>query len=120
MEGIGIGIGIGFGGGFASGMAAGMASGREKLQKQLRKAVEDNEISIHDKNGEPLTIEALFALLDKNYKKVWLCKNNLVILSRIRTYANLYSVTKLIVQDPKRRNELHDYEPNAAQNKQTA
>ncbi|MDE0467823.1 MAG: hypothetical protein OYL97_12250 [Candidatus Poribacteria bacterium] len=68
--GIGIGIGIGFSIGFGGGFGAGMASTREKLQKQLRKAIEDNEVSIHDKNGEPLTIEALFALLDKNYKKV--------------------------------------------------
>ena len=68
--GLGVGLGIGFGGGFASGMAIGMASAREKLQKQLRKAIEDNEVSIHDKNGEPLTIEAFLARLDKNYKKV--------------------------------------------------
>ena len=67
---VGIGIGIGFGGGFSGGFAAGMASKSEKLQKQLRKAIEDNEVSIHDKNGEPLTIEALFTLLDKNYKQV--------------------------------------------------
>lgn len=68
--GLGVGIGIGFGGGFASGMATGMASAREKLQKQLRKAIDDDEVSIHDKNGKSLTIEALFAFLDKNYKKV--------------------------------------------------
>lgn len=68
--GLGVGLGIGFSIGFGGGVGAGMASAREKLQKQLRKAIEDNEVSIHDKNGEPLTIEAFFALLDKNYKKV--------------------------------------------------
>ena len=68
--GLSIGIGIGFGGGFAPGLVTGMASGREKLQKQLRKAVDDNEISILDQNDEPLTVDALLALLDKNYKKV--------------------------------------------------
>ena len=68
--GLGIGIAIGFGGGFSTGLATGMASAREKLQKQVGKAIDDNEISIHDRDGEPLTIEALFALLDKNYKKV--------------------------------------------------
>ena len=68
--GVGVGIAIGFGGGFSTGIATGIASGREKLQKQLCKAIEKNEVSIHDKNGEPLTIEALFVLLNKNYKKV--------------------------------------------------
>ena len=67
--GLGAGIAIGFGGGFSTGIATGLASGRGKLQKQLRKAIEDNEVSIHDKNGEPFTIEALFAFLDENYKK---------------------------------------------------
>ncbi len=70
MDGFALGLSIGMGGGFTVGLAAGLESGRGKLQKQLRKAIEDNEISIHDKNGEPLTIEALLALLNKNYKKV--------------------------------------------------
>ena len=65
MEGLGAGIAIGI----AVGLGGGLSSGRDKLQKQLRKAIEDNEISIHDKNGEPLTIEALLTYLDKNYKK---------------------------------------------------
>ena len=68
--GIAIGIPIGFGGGFGSGMATGIASKRETLQKQLRKAIDDNEVSICDKNGDPLTVDALFAMLDKKYKKV--------------------------------------------------
>ncbi len=67
--GLSLGISIGIGGGFSTGIATGLASGRGKLQKQLRKAIEDNEISIHDKNGKPFTIEALFAFLDENYKK---------------------------------------------------
>lgn len=70
MEGFGAGFGAGIAVGIAVGIGGGRSSGRDKLQKQLRKAIEDNEVSIHDKNGEPLTIEALFALLDKNYKKV--------------------------------------------------
>ncbi|MCE2412549.1 hypothetical protein J4G07_00960 [Candidatus Poribacteria bacterium] len=60
----------GFGGGFDSGMAVGLASAREKFQMQLRKAIDDNEFSIRDKNGEPLTVDALFVMLDKEYKKV--------------------------------------------------
>ena len=68
--GLSIGIGIGFGGGFSTGLATGMASAREKLQKQVGKAIDDNKVSIHDENGEPLTIEALLTFLDKNYKKV--------------------------------------------------
>lgn len=68
--GLGVGIAIGFGGGFSTGLATGIESGRGKLQKQLDKAIEDKEISIHDKNGEPLTIEALLTLLNENYKKV--------------------------------------------------
>ena len=68
--GIGVGIAIGFGGGFSTGLMTGIASGRGKLHKQLDKAINDKEISIHNKSGEPLKIETLFELLDKNYKKV--------------------------------------------------
>ncbi len=70
MDGFALGLSIGIGGGFSIGLATGVTSERGKLQKQLKKAIDDKEISIHDKNGEPLTIEALFELLDKNYKKV--------------------------------------------------
>lgn len=74
MDGIGIGIaigiGAGFGGGFGSGIAAGITSARERLKKRLHTAIDDNEVSIRDKNGGPLTVDELFALLDKNYKKV--------------------------------------------------
>ena len=70
MEGFGVGLGAGIAIGFGGGISTGIASRHGKLKKQLSKAIEDNEISIHDKNGEPLTIEALFVLLDKNYKKV--------------------------------------------------
>ena len=74
MDNMGVGIAIGIGAGFAAGMGAGIAIGiasaRETLQKQLRKAINDNEVSIRDKNSEPLTVKTLFALLDKNYKKV--------------------------------------------------
>lgn len=69
MEGLALGLGLGISIGIAVGLGGGFSSGRDKLQKQLRKAIEDNEISIHDKNGEPLTIEALLTCLDKNYKK---------------------------------------------------
>ena len=69
MEGFGVGLGAGIAIGFGGGFSTGIASGHGKLKKQLRKAIEDDEISIHDKNGEPLTIEALFAFLDENYKK---------------------------------------------------
>ena len=68
--GFSVGIGAGFAGGFATGLVTGIASAREKLQNQFRKAIDDNEISIHDKNGKPLGSDALFELLDKNYKKV--------------------------------------------------
>ena len=67
--GLGVGIAIGFGGGFSAGLATGIASGRDKLQKQLDKAIADKEISIHDENGEPLTIEALLTFLNENYKQ---------------------------------------------------
>ena len=70
MEGFALGLSIGIGGGYCIGLATGSASGRGKLQKQLDKAIEDKDISLHDKNGEPLTIEALLTFLDKNYKKV--------------------------------------------------
>ena len=70
MDNFGVGIAIGFGVGFGSGTATGIANARETLQKQLRKAIDDNEFSIRDKNGEPLTVDALFMMLDKKYKKV--------------------------------------------------
>ena len=68
--GFAIGIGAGFGSGFGSGMAVGLANAREKFQKQLREAIDDNEFFIHDKNREPLTVDALFVMLDKRYNKV--------------------------------------------------
>ena len=70
MEGFGAGLGAGIAIGIAVGIGGGLSSGRDKLQKKLREAIDDNEVSIHDKNGEPLTIEALLMLLDKSYKKV--------------------------------------------------
>lgn len=69
MEGLALGLSLGTSLGISMGLL-GSASERKKLQKQLRKAIDDNEISIHDKNGEPLTIETLFVRLNKNYKKV--------------------------------------------------
>ena len=70
MEGFGVGFGAGIAVGIAVGLGGGASSGRDKLRKQLGKAIDDNKISIHDENGEPLTIEALLELLDKNDKKV--------------------------------------------------
>ena len=70
MEGFGAGLGAGIAIGIAVGFGGGLSSGRDKLQKQLRKAINDEKISIHDKNGEPLTIQALFELLEQTYKKV--------------------------------------------------
>ena len=69
MEGLALGLGLGISIGCSIGLLE-IASERKKLRKQLRKAIDNNEISIHDKNGTPLTIEALFARLDRNYKKV--------------------------------------------------
>ena len=68
MEGLALGLGLGISIGCSIGLLE-IASERKKLRKQLRKAIDNNEISIHDKNGEPLTIEALFVRLNKNYKK---------------------------------------------------
>lgn len=70
MEGFGAGLGAGIAIGIAVGFGGDLSSGRDKLQKQLRKAINDEKISIHDKNGEPLTIQALFELLEQTYKKV--------------------------------------------------
>ncbi len=68
MEGLALGLSLGTSIGISISLL-GSASERKKIQKQLRKAIADNEVSIRDKNGEPLTIEALFASLNKNYKK---------------------------------------------------
>lgn len=62
-----MGLVIGIGAGF---VAAGITNERQKLEKQLRTAIRDNEVSILDKNGELLAVDALFAMLNKNYKKV--------------------------------------------------
>ena len=70
MEGFGAGLGAGIAIGIAVGLGGGVSSGRDKLQKQIRKAIDDNKVSIHNENGEPLTIEALLTFLDKSYKKV--------------------------------------------------
>ncbi len=69
MEGLALGLSLGTTIGISIGLL-GSASERKKIRKQLRKAIANNEVSIHDKNGEPLTIEALFVRLNKNYKKI--------------------------------------------------
>ncbi len=53
-----------FGAGIAVGVGAGNQSAYKKREKQLRKAISDNELSIRDKNGEPLTVDEFFELLD--------------------------------------------------------
>ena len=68
MEGLALGLGLGISIGCSIGLLE-IANERKKLRKQLRKAIKGNEVSIHDKNGEPLTVEALLTFLDKNYKK---------------------------------------------------
>lgn len=67
MDNFSVGLVIGIGAGF---VAAGITNERQKLEKQLRTAIRDNEVSILDKNGELLAVDALFAMLNKNYKKV--------------------------------------------------
>ncbi len=57
-------LGAGFAVGIAVGVGAGNQSAYKKREKQLRKAISDNELSIRDKNGEPLTVDGLFELLD--------------------------------------------------------
>ena len=69
MEGFSLGLAVGMGSGFVVGMGS-SSTNRKKLEKQLRNAVVDKEISIHNKDGEPLTVEKLFSLLDQKYKKV--------------------------------------------------
>lgn len=70
MDGFALGLSIGIGGGFSIGLATGGASERGKLRKQIRKAIDDNKVSVHDENGELLTVEELLTFLDKNYKKI--------------------------------------------------
>ena len=69
----GAGMGAGIGVGIAIGMGAGMGSGKagadKKRKKQLQRAIEANAVAVHDENGNPLTSEALFELLDEKYKK---------------------------------------------------
>ena len=49
MEGCALGFSIGIGGVYCIGLATGSASGHDKLRKQLDQAIDDKEISIHDK-----------------------------------------------------------------------
>ena len=69
MEGFGLGLAAGMGSGIAIGIGSSGAN-RKKLEKQLRNAIVDKEIAIQNKDGEPLTVEKLFSLLDQKYKKV--------------------------------------------------
>ena len=67
--GFAVGIGVGLSIGTASGIGMGRSSATEKIERQLHRAVIDNEISILDKDGEPLAVDALFKFLNQNYKK---------------------------------------------------
>ncbi len=64
MTDLGAGFAVGIAVGIAVGVGAGNQSAYKKREKQLRKAISDNELSIRDKNGEPLTVDGLFELLD--------------------------------------------------------
>lgn len=69
MEGFGLGLAVGIGSGIAIGIGSN-GTNRKKLEKQLRNAIVDKEISISNKDGETLTVDKLFAILDQKYKKV--------------------------------------------------
>ena len=69
MEGFGLGLAVGIGSGMAIGIGSN-STNRKKLEKQLRNAIVDKEISISNKDGEALTVDKLFAILDQKYKKV--------------------------------------------------
>ncbi len=69
MEGLALGLALGLSIGLAVGVGSTSRNTRKKVERQLRNAIVDKEISIRDKDGEPLTTDALFALLDKKYKK---------------------------------------------------
>ena len=60
MADLGAGFAVGIAVGIAVGVGAGSQSAYKKREKQLRKAISDNELSIRDKNGEPLTVDGLF------------------------------------------------------------
>ena len=64
MADFGAGFAVGIAVGIAVGVGAGNQSAYKKREKQLRKAISDNELSIRDKNGEPLTVDDFFELLD--------------------------------------------------------
>ncbi|MDE0084663.1 MAG: hypothetical protein OXU23_03055 [Candidatus Poribacteria bacterium] len=70
MEGYALGLSLGLAIGVAAGTTSTSSSTRKKVERQLRNAIVDKEISIRDKDGEPLKTDVLFALLDKKYKKV--------------------------------------------------
>ncbi len=69
MEGYALGLSLGLAIGVSAGAASTSSSTRKKLERQLRNAIVDKEISIWDKDGEPLKTDVLFALLNKKYKK---------------------------------------------------
>ena len=73
QQSFGSGIAVGFGSGLATGIGVGMGSGqisvRKKIERQLRAAVESGEISIVDKEGQPITPESLLVLLKEKFEK---------------------------------------------------
>ena len=64
---LGVGTGIAIDVGLGS--KGGRADAGKKIGHQLQKAIADNQISVRNNDGESLTVNALFNLLNQNYKR---------------------------------------------------
>ena len=55
------GIGAGMGAGMGAGIAIGMSSGQKKALGQIREYVAAQELTIHDRTGKEISLDALLA-----------------------------------------------------------
>lgn len=67
--GIGVGISTGLVTGLLFGAAAGAASVSKKYRQNLTNSIETGDISVADKDGQPMTAESITELLNKTQGK---------------------------------------------------
>ena len=65
----GAGFGAGIGAGIAVGVGAGSETAKKKFGRQLTAAIEAGEISVVNKDGEPMTAESILRLIQEQFKR---------------------------------------------------
>ena len=63
MEGFGAGLACGIGCGIAIGIGSGKATGQTSFHEEINSLIAEGEIQVVDRDGEPITEEALVSLL---------------------------------------------------------